>query len=120
MISRTTYYFYYHYYFIIKYYQSFMFKNLCQRGGEKYEILWIDVQAYLKPFQTSFSRKCFQPLTIFCKKLQLGKISLILQKFDKVPIESRYSHRVKSFQIWNFFWSVFSLFSPNTGKYGPE
>ena len=24
------------------------------------------------------------------------------------------------FQIWSFFWSVFRLFRPSTGKYGPE
>ena len=42
------------------------------------------------------------------------------------------SHQVKSVQIWSYFWSVFSgirtehgdllisIFSPNTGKYGPE
>ena len=41
-------------------------------------------------------------------------------------------HCVKSVQIWSYFWSVFScirteyrvqyhsVFSPNTGKYGPE
>ena len=29
-------------------------------------------------------------------------------------------HCVKSVQIRRYFWSVFSAFSPNTGKYGPE
>ena len=30
-------------------------------------------------------------------------------------------HCLKSVQIWCFFWSAFSrVFSPNTGKYGPE
>ena len=29
-------------------------------------------------------------------------------------------HCVKSGQIWSYFWSAFSCFSPNTGKYRPE
>ena len=29
-------------------------------------------------------------------------------------------HYVKSIQIQSYFWFVFPVFSPNTGKYGPE
>ena len=29
-------------------------------------------------------------------------------------------HYVKSVQIRSYFWFVFPVFSPNTGKYGPE
>ena len=29
------------------------------------------------------------------------------------------THSAKNVQIQSFFWSVFSVFSPNTGKYGP-
>ena len=29
-------------------------------------------------------------------------------------------HCVKSVQTQSFFWSVFPVFSPNAGKYGPE
>ena len=31
-----------------------------------------------------------------------------------------FQHCVVSVQIWSFFWSVFLVFSPNTGKCGPE
>ena len=58
------------------------------------------------------------------------KYFLMLEPFPKQSISCG-NHCLKSVQIRSFFWSVFScirteygdllfVFSPNTGKYGPE
>ena len=46
-------------------------------------------------------------------KKMLNKISPSVDPWET-------SHCVKSVQIRRFFWSVFSVCSPNTGKYGPK
>ena len=38
----------------------------------------------------------------------------------RIKDAARYYHCVKCVQIRSFFWSVFPVFSTNTGKYGPE
>ena len=46
---------------------------------------------------------------------------IIFQKVLLHVVKASYSERcVKSVQIRNFFWSVFSCIQSETGKYGPE
>ena len=59
-------------------------------------------------------------MQVTCFDLIYSNHFLVLMVLSVISLSLRMIRCVKSAQIRSFFWSVFSVFSPNTGKYGAE